>query len=90
MGRTNKHKNPFFNLTLDEMDFIRQNKEIKEEHLDEVIEILLKCIKGYWKYKFYQKLYYMNGLLNKTKQPFIISRKPDLTKKDDKFVITFD
>ena len=90
MGRGNNHKNPFFRLSLDEMDYIREEKEFKEEDLDKMIEIILKLLKGYYKYKFYQKLYYMNNLLNKTKQPFTISRKPNLDKENNKFVITFD
>lgn len=93
MGRNaNCHKNPFFKLTIEEMEFIKKEKDnITEEELDKIIEALLKCIKGYWKYKFYQKLYYMNNILTKTKEPFIITKKPDLKKnKDNKYVISFD
>jgi ethanolamine utilization protein EutA (predicted chaperonin) len=92
----NHYKNPFFEISDEEFFFIEDGKDITTEQLDKLIEDefekLIKNIKGYYKHRFYQKLYYINNHLHETKQPYVITkmREKKSNKVDGKFIITFD
>ena len=89
-----KNKNPFFTMTHEQNNFIIEGKTLKEEELDNMILDLIKSIKGYYKLRFYEKLYYINSNLTKSKQPFIITKstKPEKKKLNGKeaYVIEFN
>ena len=73
-----------------EADFIYDENEWNEEKLNEEIWKLIQSLKGYYKHKFYQKLYYINENFKKSKEPFIISKRSPSKKVDGKIIISFD
>jgi hypothetical protein len=89
MPNTNT-KNPFNFMSPGEADFIYDENEWNEEKLNEEIWKLIQSLKGYYKHKFYQKLYYINENFKKSKEPFIISKRSPSKKVDGKIIISFD
>lgn len=83
-------KNPFNYMNPGEAEWVKDEKEWTEEQLDEEIWKLIQSLKGYYKHKFYQKLYYINENFKKTKEPFVISKGKPSKKVDGKIVVYFE